>query len=369
MLGLYVHIPFCAVKCFYCDFTAFAGQRKTVGRYLDALRAEAALHEGLAPRTLYVGGGTPSELSAPELERMLSVVSERFGPVEGMAEATVEANPESLDEEKLLALRRGGVGRLSLGLQTAEPRLLAAIGRKHGFEDFLRAYRRAKELGFSVSVDLMFGLPGQDAGDHRRSLKAVLDLEPDHLSLYGLQVEDRTLFAKREVEVDEDLARAMMEESVETLARAGYRHYEISNFARPGRESLHNVNYWLNGPYIGLGCGAAGFLDGVRWQNDDRLASYCDRALRGEAPRGSEERLAGKAAVGETLMLGLRMLSGVPLTPRAQELFAAEIESLVQRGLAELDQARLRLTRAGVFLANEAFREFVAPFRTQETPV
>ncbi|HVE11857.1 MAG TPA: coproporphyrinogen-III oxidase family protein, partial [Elusimicrobiota bacterium] len=248
-----------------------AGQGSQTGRYLSALEREAELYPDVRPDTLYVGGGTPSELSAVELARLLAWVGRRFGSVAALREATVEGNPESLGDDKLDALRAGGVGRLSLGLQASQDRLLKSLGRRHSFADFARVYRNARARGFDVSVDLMFGLPGQSRADARASLDEVLALEPEHLSLYSLQVEDRTLFGKREVEVDEDLARAVMEESIDALAAAGYRHYEISNFAKPGKESVHNLNYWADGEYLGLGCGAAGRLGAERWQNEDRL--------------------------------------------------------------------------------------------------
>ncbi|MBI4387080.1 MAG: radical SAM family heme chaperone HemW [Elusimicrobia bacterium] len=399
MRGLYVHVPFCAIKCFYCDFTAFAGQGGSVKRYLNALRLEAARHARARaasdPRrfvhTLYIGGGTPSELSSAELEELFGVVSEYFGPLEGFSESTFEANPESLTPDRLEVLARAGIGRLSLGLQTMEPRLLKIVGRRHGPEDFLRVFRQARERGFSLNVDLMYALPTQTLPEALSSLDAVLGLEPDHISLYGLQVEDRTLFGKREVEVDEDLAREMFEASLDRLRGAGFTHYEISNFARPGRESAHNMIYWRNGEYVGLGCGASGHLDGIRYCNLDRLADYCRALEEGKSPVAESESLRGRERLGETLLLGLRVLSGVELTPESEAAFGEAIERLSAQGLIEVAgagrgiSARHRgqggttssrdagpaiarpramcLTRSGVFLANRVFEEFVPPFR------
>ncbi|MFA6030088.1 MAG: radical SAM family heme chaperone HemW [Elusimicrobiota bacterium] len=374
--GLYVHVPFCSIKCFYCDFTAFSGQRSQVGRYLSALEREAKVRPGPRPETLYVGGGTPSELPVEALAELFGILSRRYGRLEDLREVTVETSPESLDAEKLDVLRRAGVSRLSIGLQTTEDRLLKAIGRKHGWEDFRKVYGDAVARGFSPNVDLMLGLPGQSLSGALGSLRQLIDLGPDHLSVYALKVEDRTLFSRRKVAVDEDLSREMLEAAIETLARAGYRHYEISNFARPGKESVHNTNYWLNGSYIGLGCGAAGHLDGVRYENDDRLPDYCAKIERGESPAIMTESLAGKAKAGEDLLLGLRLIDGVLLTPAMRRHFSAELEALRRRGLVELVRSprtgtpRLaRLTREGVFLANEAFRSFVAPFDSPDTPV
>lgn len=361
--GLYIHVPFCSVKCFYCDFTAFSGQGRIAARYLAALEAEARLSPPLEFETLYVGGGTPSELSAAEIQALLA------GAGRGRwREATFEANPESLDEPKLEALRRGGVDRLSLGLQTADDALLKSIGRKHDFAQFSKVYRAARRLGgFSIGVDLMYGQPGQSLESCLSSLEVVLALEPDHLSLYGLQVEDRTLFAKRGVETDEELGRAMFDASLDRIAAAGLVHYEISNFARPGHRSAHNLNYWRDGEYLGLGCGAASFIGGVRSSNLERLNEYCATVEAGRRPTAESESLSGKSRLGERAMLGLREIEGFEAGPELEAAFAAEFDGLERRGLVRREGPRRRLTRDGLFLANEAFREFVAPFKERDS--
>lgn len=371
--GLYVHVPFCSVKCYYCDFTAFSGQGSASDRYVDAVLSEAGLYPGTVPDTLYIGGGTPTELSAAQLSRLLAGLASRFGPIGRLKESTVEASPETADPARLDALAGAGIGRLSFGLQTASDRLLKSIGRQHGFEDFKRVWADARDRGFSLNVDLMQGLPGQTARDAREDLEAVLALEPDHLSLYTLQVEDRTLFGKREVEVDPDLARATMEDAIERLAAAGLVHYEVSNFARPGREARHNIGYWLDRPGLGLGCGASGFLGGERYQNEEKLKAYLERVERGERPVACAERLTGKEKLGESLMLRLRLLEGALLTPQMQEAFRPQIERLMERGLVSIVDGgcsrclpRLRLSKDGLFIANEVFREFVPPWETTE---
>ncbi|MFH2203695.1 MAG: radical SAM family heme chaperone HemW [Elusimicrobiota bacterium] len=366
-LGLYVHVPFCAVKCFYCDFVAFSGQGGRVDRYLDAVLCESRMRGGASPDTLYIGGGTPSELSADQLRRLLAGLD-----LPELREATFEANPESMDEEKLDVLARGGVTRLSLGLQAAQERLLRTLGRRHSWGDFARVFAAARARGLAVNVDLMCGLPGQSRADSGESIDRVLALAPEHVSLYGLSVEDRTLFKKRAVQVDEDESRRMLEDAHARLARAGLRHYEISNFARPGAESRHNINYWRNGSYVGLGCGAAGFIGGTRYNNEETLSRYLDRVDRGERPVASSERLKGKEKAGETLLLGLRLIDGIGLAPGVQEMFRPELEGLLARGLVELaggcsrSLPRLRLTREGLFLSNEVFREFVPPYADAE---
>ncbi len=357
-----MHIPFCSIKCFYCDFTAFSGQNKTVSRYLKALDQEASFFSDFNPDTLYIGGGTPSELSEEELRFLFKIIRSRF-PKADFKEATFEANPESLNIEKIKILKDSGVGRISLGLQTLDNRLLKSIGRRHSSSDFLSVFSSLRETGsFSISVDLMFGLPEQTLEDHLRSLRQVLDLSPEHLSLYGLQVEDWTLFSKRKIKVDESLAREMFEGSIEILKAAGFVHYEISNFALPGFESLHNRIYWRNGEYLGLGCGAASYLNGMRMINEDRLVSYCAQIESGKRAISSSEKLEGIERLGEMAFLGLRMLEGYAPPPESRKVFVSQWNSLASRGLIEKRGEAFRLTREGVFLANQVFMEFVSPF-------
>jgi oxygen-independent coproporphyrinogen III oxidase len=352
LTGLYLHIPFCSVKCFYCDFAAFSGQNKLAGRYLAALEAEAVLFPPRAFDTLYVGGGTPSELSAEEIDRLLAAFP---GPFE---ESTFEGNPESLTPDKLEVLKRRGVTRVSIGLQTADEALLKSVGRRHSFADFVRAFEAAAPL--DRCVDLMYGLPGQTLESLRETLDKVLELEPEHVSLYGLQVEDRTLFSKRAVENDFELERAMFELALEKLA--AYKHYEIANFALSGHESRHNLNYWNDGEYVGLGCGAASHVGGVRSTNADRLERYLRDVEAGRRPIAESESLSGKEKLGEKAFLGLRKLDGFTPEPELESAFAGSWAALAAEGLVEKDGARRRLTREGVFLANKAFSHFVAPF-------
>lgn len=360
-VGLYVHVPFCSVKCFYCDFTAFSGQAKATKRYLAAISREAALVPKRDPRTLYVGGGTPSELTAPQILELFGRLKAAY-PGSRFAEVTFEANPESLTDAKIKALKVSGVNRLSLGLQTAHDALLRGIGRKHDFAKFVEVYAKARAAGFVLSVDLMYGLPGQTFEMCVESVDKIIALKPEHVSLYGLQVEDRTLFAKRGVETDEDLGRAMFEACIERLDKAGFHHYEISNFAKPGFESIHNRIYWENGEYVGLGCGAASYLDGVRSANVERLIPYCDALEQGRRPVEEAEALQDLAKMGEDVLLNLRLVDGFEPTEVVRGSFAPQWNKLKKKGLVQDDGRRVKLTREGVFLANEAFSEFVAPF-------
>lgn len=376
MPGLYVHIPFCSVKCHYCDFTAFSGQGKAAQRYLSALSAEWGLEtegwrsvleacQGALP-TLYIGGGTPSELSPEELGRLLETLQARHGDGFSFAESTFEANPESLTPEKLRLLHAWGFFRVSIGLQAGQDRLLKALGRQHDLAGFRKSYDAARASGIpSVNVDLMFGLPGQSLADWEETLELVARLAPDHVSLYGLKVEDRTVFAKKRLKAEDDSGADMYGVAVDALTGEGFHHYEISNFARPGHESIHNVGYWKNQPYLGIGCGATSFVGGERRTNEPSIVGYCKAVESGGSAAVSSESLAGKEKLGETVLLGLRLVDGLDLTDEMDSEFAVSWRKLQGSGLVELIGRRARLTRKGLLLANLAFQEFVPPFDAQ----
>lgn len=357
------------MKCFYCDFAAYSGQNKLADRYLAALEAEASLHPAANPETLYVGGGTPSELTAPQIADLYLRLRRAY-PDSRFVESTFEGNPESLDEEKLAVLAREGVTRLSIGLQTADDDLLPAIGRRHTAAEFASMFKAARRAGIpALSVDLMFGLPGQTLGSLRATLDFVLALDPEHISLYGLQVEDRTLFAKRGVAEDSDLGREMFELSMKALAKAGLEHYEISNYAKPGRRSAHNINYWKRGEYVGLGCSAASYYGGRRQANEERIPAYLEAVEKGRRPLAENEEPKGLDAIGEEAFLGLRLIEGFVPSDALRSAFAGPWAVLKARGLVREAGARWRLTTEGVFLANDAFQEFVPPFDREEAPV
>ena len=366
MKGLYVHVPFCSIKCFYCDFAAFSGQKRSRDRYVEAVLRELDLRRRACPPpfgTLYIGGGTPTELEPVQLKALLDGLARRVGPLARLKEATVEANPESLTDAHLEVLRAAGVGRLSLGLQAVQPRLLKALGRQHGWGEFLEAYRRARAAGFkNISVDLMYGVPGQTIEDLRESLEEAGRLKPEHVSVYGLQVEPRTLYYKRGVETEEELGRRMYALVIRFLKKRGWRHYEISNFARPGREAVHNTLYWTGADYLGLGCGAASYVRGRRWTNLDRLEKYLEAVEAGRLPNASEERLKGKEKLGERILLALRLLRGRRLTGPESRAFSAELGRLKEQGLILRSEGRVRLAPDAVFVANRVFAEFVPPF-------
>lgn len=361
--GLYIHLPFCKQKCKYCDFASFAGQENLVEPYLDALSKEAACSPVKNFQTLYVGGGTPSLLSADQLAALCQVIVQNFGPIAAFSESTLEANPESLTPQKIAVLREFGFNRLSLGLQSFNDAELKTIGRVHNAATFLKAYQTARQGGFTnINVDLIAGLPGQTLDSFLHSLAQVVSLSPEHLSVYGLQVEENTPLFESGFVCDQLLMRRMLEQTHWRLEQAGYHHYEISNFAKPGREARHNTLYWHNGPYVGLGSSAASYTGGVRRQNTPSVSDYIRCMTEGKSPVVFSERLAGKAREGESVLLGLRLLDGLMLSSRQEQFFGKEIEKHIQNGLLERAGKKVKLTFEGLFLANEVFCSFVAPF-------
>lgn len=374
-VGVYVHIPFCRRRCYYCAFNSYAlGDGALADDYLAALAAEmaAAAASGSIPaRTLYIGGGTPTCLSAGQLETLLAACRARLAWPDGM-EFTVEANPGTLDAAKLSILRAYGANRLSLGLQAAQDHLLRQIGRIHTYADFLIAYELAREAGFAnINIDLIFGLPGQTPADWEATLASVVSLQPEHISAYGLILEEGTalyrwrergLLALPEEDAESDMFAAVLRE----LPQAGYEHYEISNYARPGCRSEHNQIYWRNEEYDGFGAGAFSYRGRCRRSNYDRPEDYIAAVAAGSSPVEGREELTYELEMAETIMLGLRCREGIALEPFAvrfgvdlTEVYSEQIAGLAAAGLVEKTEERLRLTERGVWLANLACREFL----------
>ena len=372
--GVYVHIPFCARKCGYCDFNAYSGYKDgTKARYVDAICRE--IHARAEPDTvvptIFFGGGTPTMLSAPDLARILAAVKASFS-VTADAEITTEANPGDASPVYLAALRAAGFNRLSFGVQTFDDRLLKTIDRIHTGDDARQAVAFGKAAGFdNLSIDLMFALPRQTMADWNRSLDAAFALDVPHLSLYALIVEEKTPFwARRERGKlplpTEDVEAAMMARAIERARAAGYRHYEVSNYARPGFESRHNRIYWRNEDYFGFGAGAVGYRGGVRSMNEKLPSRYIEIAQAGGALTVDEERIVGREAMGETIMVGLRLRDGVDLDrfaarfgARAETEFADEIARFTGYGHLEIVGGCLRLTERGLFLGSEAMAAFL----------
>ena len=368
----YVHIPFCAHKCGYCDFASLAGADHQADRYLHALEREmSALETPREVETIFIGGGTPTRLEAPDLTRLLKMVRRWFPLVEG-GEWSVEANPGTLTEAKVDALAEGGVNRVSLGAQSFQPALLKTLERNHAPEEVGKALELIRPRFTRWSFDLIFGVPGSTPELWADDLERALQLGPPHLSCYGLVYEKGTALWKQwkagEVrEVDEEVERTMYETTINRLAKAGLVMYEISNFAKPGEECRHNLVYWTNDAYYGVGLGAARYIDGARSVNTRELSAYLKRIEAGLPGTGPTETLDAEGRARETAVLMLRRTvigleredfrwrTGFDL----DDLAGPTIEKYVGRGLLEDDSQRIRFTREGLFLADTVLCEFL----------
>lgn len=372
-LGLYVHIPFCEAKCTYCHF-AIDPRRpgdERQERYLRALLAEMGSAEGGAADTLYFGGGTPSLLAPERLARLLEAVRSRFR-LDPAAEITLEANPCDLDQDGYRTLGAIGVNRLSLGVQSMDDAVLREMGRHHSSEDARAAAALARRAGIdNVSVDLILGWPGETRERWERNLDAVGAMDPDHVSLYVLEVEGKTVLSHRQRRgllplPEDDLVADLHRRTVDRLARLGIERYEISNFARPGREARHNVKYWDDAPFLGFGMSAHSYRHGRRWWNLDTFGAYCRAVECGASPVAGERRLSASERVGEALFTGLRRTAGIGLDafrerygvdPLAE--YQVGLREPIDAGLVEVVDGRLRLKEDGILLSNEVFRAFV----------
>ncbi|GMK41382.1 oxygen-independent coproporphyrinogen-III oxidase-like protein YqeR [Paenibacillus sp. CCS19] len=375
--ALYIHIPFCTNKCHYCDFNSFVLKGQPVDAYLDALESEMKLTVAALPPetidTVFVGGGTPTVLTPPQMKRFLDSVHRHF-PLSPNVEFSMEANPGTTDLDKLTAMYEGGVNRISFGVQSFDNGLLERIGRIHNTDDVYRSIENAKKAGFTnLSIDLMFGLPKQTVEQLSDSVDKALQLDLTHYSLYSLKVEENTLFHKlyerNELPLpteDEELAMFMV--VMNKLNAAGYKHYEISNFALPGKESRHNSTYWRNEPYYGLGAGAHGYARGERHLNIKGVQPYIDAANK-RLPRLETNAISDAEAMEDFMMVGLRLLQGVSGDAfnlqfpghTMEEVFGEQLNRLVRDGLLEAipSNGGYRLTEKGIPLGNEVFGAFI----------
>ncbi len=365
-LAVYVHIPFCPTKCGYCDFNSYAMDGDIVERTVQAIVREirSSLSAGRPAKTIFFGGGTPTFLSEEQLLRVFEAVLEVHPPLPG-AEITSEANPGTVDAEKFTAMRKAGFNRISMGAQSFLDSDLLALGRIHRSSEIERAFRAAREAGFdNVNLDLMFALPNQSAHGWRQNLSKALALEPEHLSLYCLTIEPNTAFYKKNLRgqlalPDDEQQVAMYEECLDRTAAAGYEQYEISNFAKLGRECRHNLCYWYGEEYAGYGPGAVGALveDGVRtrYTNLKHPDGYCAAVEKGLPLRFENEVLAESMLKTERVMLGLRLNEGLQLG----ELDLQSVHRLEERGWVETDRERARLTREGRHFCSEVALELM----------
>ncbi len=370
--GLYVHIPFCRTKCTYCDFNCYAGQNHLIPQYVDALRRELELYgeQGWRALTLYLGGGTPSLLAPAQVGTIIRTAQESLHLDGG--EVTLEANPGSVDEGYFRALLSEGCDRVSIGIQSFRDSDLKRLARHHSVQDAVDAFEAARRAGVrSISVDLIYGLPDQSLEDWEENVCRALDLGPEHVSLYGLVVEEGTPLARQVARgrvrpPDDDLMADMYEHAHQLLHGAGLVRYEVSNWALPGHESRHNLVYWHNRPYIGAGAGAHGYLSSTRYSNEPLPSRYIKRVEAGALSQVESEPVEPALERAETLILGLRLDAGINRTEFLErhghdmvELYGTVFSDMVGAKLLCWQGERLYLTERGRLLSNEVFQRLL----------
>jgi len=372
MRGIYVHLPFCPYICPYCDFAKWRVDADAARTYLEALEVELEMTPSAQAQTLFLGGGTPNTYSTAQIAGLTKRLRAHFSlPDDG--EATMEANPDRELCRGLELVRSAGINRLSFGVQSFERSELQTLGRRHSPEDVVAAVEAGRAAGFSnISLDLMFGIPGQSVASWRRSLDAAISLGVEHISAYGLTIEAGTPYARwfeREPSgfIDETTEAELYAVAIEVLGEAGFEQYEISNFARPGSRSVHNENYWANGEYVGLGVGAASYIGGRRSTHTRDLSEYVRAARERQPIPGESEELTGAARLGEATMLALRTREGVDVQAFRNkygfdflDYYARVIDELTSVGVLRVDPTHVRLTDRGRFVANDVARAFIA---------
>ena len=366
----YVHIPFCTQICYYCDFSKVFIKNQPVDSYLEHLIEEYDSYDIKNLRTLYIGGGTPTALSAPQLAFLLEKLTDKLD-LSYLEELTIEANPGDLDQEKIAVLKDSPVNRVSLGVQTFNDRMLKQIGRSHSEKDIYENIVNLKKAGFdNISIDLIYALPKQTMEDVKTNVAKAIALDIPHMSLYSLILENHTVFMNRMRRgklplPKEDLEAEMFDYIIAELEKAGFEHYEISNFSKPGFESRHNLMYWDNAEYYGIGAGASGYVNGVRYKNHWPIRHYLQAVEAGNA-RVQEEMLTLKEKMEEEMFLGLRKKSGVS-KKRFEEKFGisfedqygAVVSELTQQGLLVPDRDIVRMTKQGLFLGDTVAEKFI----------
>lgn len=365
-IGLYIHIPFCHARCGYCDFVTFTGQESRIKAYVEQLSGEFSLQArqpwgGRPLSTIFFGGGTPSVLEPIQVRKILEAAGSEW-KIRDDAEITLEANPESITEDKARGWREAGINRLSIGLQSFDDAILKAMDRLHTAEEFRDAYRAARAVGFdNVSVDLIYGFPEQSMESWQSTLEEAAALEPEHLSLYALTVEEHTPLYVRGAWVNNDQQADMYEVSRRILRDHGYEQYEISNFARPERACRHNLLYWRQDDYIGAGVGAVGCVGGLRWQNAKSLNGYARFLFQGELPWVSSEPLDPATRKFERLMLGLRLREGLAWGGDENPAWLRERTRLASEGLLEeIAPGRWRIPDHRVAVTNQVLLSFIS---------
>lgn len=372
-IGIYVHIPFCKKKCYYCDFVSYSNKETKIEEYIEAVKKEIESQKIKSEiTTIYIGGGTPSFISSEYIKEIIDEIQKKN--VSEKAEITIEVNPGTVTIEKLKEYKDCGINRLSIGLQSTQDKLLKQIGRVHNFEQFLETYKMAREVGFeNINVDLMLGLPNQRIKDLKESLETVMELQPEHISVYSLIIEDGTPIAnkieKGELKLpEEDAERNMYWYVKNTLELNGYKHYEISNFAKKGYESKHNINCWKQNEYIGIGVAAHSYRDVVRYSNTENIGEYIRNVSKDNFERNRiiHEIQKEDDIKKEYMLLGLRQIDGVKISEFKEKfggnpiyIFRNELKILTDEGLVIVDDDNIKLTNKGIDLANWVWEKFV----------
>ena len=369
-LELYVHIPFCVRKCQYCDFLSGPSDEETKDRYIEALLKEirSAEHtENYEIVSVFIGGGTPSALKAEAIASIMRTLQEQFFFCED-AEVTIEANPGTVDLEKLTIYRNVGINRLSLGLQSTDAEELKLLGRIHSYEEFLKSYEWAREAGFSnINIDLMFAIPGQTGEAWRQHLYQVAELNPEHISAYSLIIEEGTPFAEQNLDLpDEDTEYQMYEDTAEILERYGYRQYEISNYAKQGYMCRHNAGYWQRREYLGFGLGASSLYGGMRFSNTHQMQEYLKESRNPDQIRKDVTVLSRNEQIEEFMFLGLRMTEGISekkfeenFDVRLMDVYGDILQKYEETGFMEHMETKWRLTRKGIHVSNHILADFL----------
>ena len=374
MLELYIHIPFCIRKCNYCDFLSFPETESGIAQYCHALKEEIKRTgdqaEDIGVRSVFIGGGTPSILEAEQITEIMTCIRNNFS-IEKNAEITIESNPGTLNAEKLNCYHELGINRLSIGLQSTDDDCLRRLGRIHTFQEFEKNYEQARKSGFqNINIDLMSGLPGQSLRGYEDTLNRVTELKPEHISSYSLIIEEGTPFYKSDSVLqqlpDEDTERKMYERTKEILAQQGYERYEISNYARQGRECIHNLGYWEQVPYLGMGLGASSFYNGARFSNERNFRKYLSTPYLPFEHREDYVQVSREEQMEDTMIFGLRKMKGISVfeferefgTP-IWEMYGSVIERYSNLGLLIQEGDVLRLTDAGIDVSNRIFEDFI----------
>jgi len=373
-IGIYVHIPFCVRKCFYCDFISFANKKEIIKNYIEALKKEIA-YVGVSAKnstitTIYIGGGTPSFIDSKYIVEIIDTIKSNFQVSED-AEITIEINPGTVTKEKIEDYIKCGVNRVSIGLQSTDNKLLKQIGRIHTYEQFLNTYEMVRSVGFkNVNVDLMLALPNQSLEILEDSLKKVIAIKPEHISVYSLILEEGTklynLIEGGELKLpDEDIERKMYWKVKNILEQNGYNHYEISNFSKRGFEAKHNLNCWEQKEYIGMGTAAHSYYNKTRYSNTDNLEEYIEKINQSENTKTIHEIQKETDEQKEYMLLGLRKIKGVSISKFKEKfiqnpiyIFRRELNKLVKEELIEVDIDSIKLTNKGLDFANIVWEEF-----------